>query len=374
MLNIRSNARKTVCMVGAFPPPVHGMAAVNKAMWDALREAEVEPRVINLAAFSLNRSLRSRLGRLPRVLRGLMSLSGVRRARSGVGVLYMSVSGGYGQLYELAFLFIARLKRMKIYLHHHSFAYMDQPNKLARKLFRMGGVNATHIVLSPGMGATLKECYRIHNTAAISNAVFFPPSGSTETQRSRAEMKTLGFISNISVEKGIFEFLDLMKAVQDAGLSVRAKVAGPFQDMQTEGRVRRQLAKLAAVEYIGPKYGVEKDAFFTTIDALVFPTGYINEAEPLILHEAMARAIPIIAYGRGCIPEIVGTKCGRVIDPGQPFVAEALAQVKAWRADSVSFERASKSAQMRFFRTYAENQMRWQALLCELTGHMKAQA
>lgn len=363
-----------IVMVGAFPPPVHGMAAVNEAMLGALRQAEVEPRVINLAAFSLNRSLRSRLGRLPRVLRGLMSLSGVRRTRSGVGVLYISVSGGYGQLYELAFLFIARLKRMKIYLHHHSFAYTDKPNKLARKLFRMGGINATHIVLSPGMGAALKKHYYLRHTAAISNAVFFPPSSSTEIERSRAEMKTLGFISNISFEKGIFEFLDLMKAVKDAGLSVRAKVAGPFQDVQTEERVRRQLKKLSAVEYVGPKYGAEKDAFFTTIDALIFPTGYINEAEPLILHEAMARAIPIIAYGRGCIPEIVGTDCGRVIDPGQSFVAEALAQVKAWRADSVSFEKASKAALTRFAQTYAENQMRWHVLLCELTGRMKAQA
>ncbi|MGK2925647.1 MAG: hypothetical protein ACSLE2_08490 [Lysobacterales bacterium] len=34
----------SIVMVGAFPPPVHGMAAVNAAVRDALRQAGVRPR------------------------------------------------------------------------------------------------------------------------------------------------------------------------------------------------------------------------------------------------------------------------------------------------------------------------------------------
>lgn len=361
-----------IVMVGAFPPPVHGMAAVNAAVREALYETQAEPQVIDLAAPSLDRSLTARLGRVPRVRRGLVRLAAARGLRGGT--LYMSVSGGFGQLYELAFVALARLRGMNLYLHHHTFAYLDRPSRLSRQLFCVAGSRANHVALSSGMVARLKERYRVHKVVAISNAVFFPPDGSLEGGASRHKLQTLGFISNIAAEKGVFEFLDLMASAQDAGLPLRAKLAGPFQDTQTEDRVRAWLAVLPSVEYVGPQYGAEKDAFFATIDALIFPTRYVNEAEPLTLHEAMNRSIPVIAYGRGAIPEIVGPGCGLVIDPDQPFVPAALAQIEAWLTDPLAFEAASEAAAERFAQTYAESHARWQALLGKLAGTVAVSA
>ena len=63
--------RAPVVLVGAFPPPLHGMAAVNAAVREALERAGIEPWTINLAAPNLNRLLVFRLRRLPRVLHGL---------------------------------------------------------------------------------------------------------------------------------------------------------------------------------------------------------------------------------------------------------------------------------------------------------------
>jgi len=51
------------------------------------------------------------------------------------------------------------------------------------------------------------------------------------------------------------------------------------------------------------------------------------------IHEAMSRGIPVIAYGRGCIPEIIGADCGLVIDPADPFVPAALAKLESWLAE-----------------------------------------
>lgn len=42
--------RAPVVLVGAFPPPLHGMAAVNAAVREALQRAGIEPWTINLAA------------------------------------------------------------------------------------------------------------------------------------------------------------------------------------------------------------------------------------------------------------------------------------------------------------------------------------
>lgn len=353
-----------VVMVGAFPPPMHGMAAVNAAVRDALRAAQVEPLVIDVAAPSLERSLSARLGRLPRVGKGLLKLATRRRLRGAS--LYMSVSGGFGQMYEIVFVLLARLRGMRIFLHHHSFAYLDRPNGVTSVLMRATGAEAIHIALSSGMAERLKSSYGVGGVTPISNAVFFATTDAAGTPRK--EPKTLGFVSNIALEKGVFGFLDLMKAAQTAGLPVRGKLAGPFQDADTERAVRARLRELPLVEYAGPRYGADKVAFFDGIDVLIFPTRYANEAEPVTIHEAMSRAVPVIAYGRGCIPEIVDPRCGLVIDPEQAFVPAALEQLEHWMADSAAFQAASKAAAARFASNYAENEMRWQTLLAKIIG------
>lgn len=351
-------------MVGAFPPPVHGMAVVNAAVRDAVQRAGVTPLVIDVAAAGLDRSPIARLSRLPKVLRGLGLLAHQGGLRGMA--LYMSVSGGFGQLYEIAFLLLARLRGMRVFMHHHSFAYLDKPNELTRALMRAAGDEAIHIALSPGMAQRLKGSYGVGGVTPISNAVFFATADVTDAVRVVPE--TLGFLSNITPEKGVFEFLDLMKAAQTAGLPVRGRLAGPFQDADTERAVRARLRELPLVEYVGPRYGADKAAFFDGVDVLVFPTQYVNEAEPVTVHEAMSRAVPVIAYGRGAIPEILSADCGLVIDPAMPFAPAALAQLERWLADPAAFQAASKATAARFANTLAENQVRWRALLAEIVG------
>lgn len=343
------------------------MAVVNAALRDALRDAGANPEVMDLSAPSLDRSLRVRLARVPKVLRGVAYLAIAKQLRGRT--LYMSVSGGFGQLYDLFIVALGRLRGARVYLHHHSYAYLRTRSRLTSLLVRIAGKAAVHVVLSQGMSARLKSMYNVQRVVAISNAVFLPDNKKSCGGHVRRRLKTLGFISNISAEKGIFEFLDLIKAANDAGLSVRGKIAGPFEDMATQQRVLARMAELPAVEYVGPKYDGEKETFFRDIDVLVFPSRYVNEAEPLTLHEAMRHGIPVIAYGRGCIPEIVGSDCGAVVDPGENFVLPALAQIELWQKDAAGFEHASRAATARFWKTYAESEARWRALLAEVGGH-----
>ena len=59
------------------------------------------------------------------------------------------------------------------------------------------------------------------------------------------------------------------------------------------------------VNYFGPKYGNEKNTFFSNADIFVFPTYYFNECFPLVLLEAMQYKLPIITSCEGGIPDIV---------------------------------------------------------------------
>lgn len=256
---------------------------------------------------------------------------------------------------------------MQIFLRHASFAYLDKPSRITRALIKIAGPCAVHITQCQRMAKQLASVYKASRITSISNAVLYLRNQTSSTP-SRRRLNTLGFISNVSGEKGVFEFLDLIAAVEAENLPVKAKLAGPFQDVQTEHAVRVRLEQLKNVEYVGPKYGPEKEDFLASIDVFIFPTRYKNETEGKVNLEAMCHGVPVIAYGRGCIPEIVSADCGRVIDPIAPFVPEALDQIKAWMADPAAFEAASQAAADRFSEIFAENEQRWRGLLTQILG------
>jgi len=358
-----------VIMVGAFPPPVHGMAAANAAVRDQIVAAGANTRVINVSANTLARSLASRFERLPKIGRAVLVLllGGHRKGDP----LYMSVSGGLGQLYEIVFVLCARLRGLRPYLHHHSFAYLDSPNPVSWLLVLAAGRSAVHITLSRHMAERLKRLYRVGRVVPISNAAFLLRLQSADCPY-RMGLGTLGFLSNLAPEKGLFEFLNLIAIIERNGLPVRALLAGPFQDARTEEQVRARVNEIDNVEYVGPKYGERKEVFFSDIDAFVFPTLYRNEAEPIVIHEAMSRGIPVIAYGRGCIPEIISPDSGLVIDPSVPFVPPALAKIQEWIDSPESYRRASCAARAQFASSLADGTRLWRSLLEEILGIREA--
>lgn len=351
-------------MVGAFPPPMHGMAAINLAVLNQLKAAGGSPHVINISASSLDRSLISRLKRMPRALTGVFRLIELPVPRGST--LYMSLSGSWGQVYELAFLIVARLRNMRIYLHHHNYTYLDHPKILTRMLSCLGSSSACHIVLSHGMAARIQTAYPcVKKVAVVSNATFLF-NESSGANYAHEPLRSLGFLSNISEDKGIFDFLDLCEALHANGFPLSAKLAGPFQDDKIESAVRRRLSDLPMIEYQGPVYGADKEEFFRSIDLLIFPTRYPNEAEPLVIHEAMEHGIPVIAYGRGAIPELVDDEVGVVVEPNDAFLPAAMDQIKIWLDDPQSFARCSRASLVRFEKLMHENIERWQALRDEM--------
>jgi glycosyltransferase involved in cell wall biosynthesis len=338
------------------------MAAVNAAVRDRLIETGAKVLVLDVAASSLDRGMSQRLGRLPRVLQGLVRLFSLRGVEGKP--LYMSVSGGLGQVYELFFLVVARVKRMRVVLHHHSFAYLDRPSHLTNALILFAGANALHVVLSQGMGRRLTARYPgVGEVIVLTNAAMLLDGSADETGTSvRNMLCTVGFLSNLSAEKGVFEFLDVIAAAGKAGLPLQARLAGPFQDAETERRVRAYLQELTNVEYVGPQYGETKTRFYQGIDVLLFPTRYRNEAEPLVVLEAMREGLPVIAYGRGAIAEYVDGTCGHVVPAEGNFVDESLWVLRKWCEEPELLQEASKTARQRFLDVLSDGLVSWKRL------------
>lgn len=336
-----------VIMIGPFPPPVNGMALCNAAMRTYFKDIGLEPITIDLSAKTLNRAWHARISRAPKVFLSLLRFFKLRPESRDI--FYLSPSGSYGQIYDILFSVLARLGGSQIFFHHNSYAYLTEQNKIAGLLISIAGKKATHIVVCDDMAEKLTHLYHsAGNTFVLSNVAairtYYQP-----IQLYRRSLKKIGFLGNISSSKGIFEFMDVMKrfSKDNQGTDIKGLIAGPFEDEIVENKVRAIIKDLPNVSYVGPKYGSEKGRFLGEIDVLLFPTKYVNEADPLTIHEAMATGLPVIAWQRGCIESVLDAGAGLVIKQSDDFVRLAVERLLLWNSYTAEYRRASESAYKR---------------------------
>jgi glycosyltransferase involved in cell wall biosynthesis len=238
--------------------------------------------------------------------------------------LYLALSGGRGQCIDLFYVLIARVFRRTIFIHHHSYVYINAPTALNRCFFALVR-NENHIVLSPKMGESLSRAYALDpaRVRVVSNAAFYSGDGAHQVQVNDAAPLQLGFLSNITFEKGFVEFFDVLASLKQRGIAYRAHIAGPVaaDARQTLDRLLRSTADVA---YVGPLYGEDKERFYRQLDVFLFPTRYANEAEPLVIYEAMRRGVHVIACDRGAIAEMLRDGAGLVFS--RDSVVEAAAK------------------------------------------------
>jgi glycosyltransferase involved in cell wall biosynthesis len=252
-------------------------------------------------------------------------------------VAYLSVSGGWGVLYEALITGVCRLRGAALILHHNSFSYIDTHTWRMALLARIGGAKTVHVVLSPGMGERLMAQYpAVERTTTVSNAAFIDDSPSTGRFSGRP-CGTVGYLCNISQAKGMHDVLALAAHAQSQKSDLKFVIAGPFEDEALALEFAHSGQELPNLTYLGPVFGEAKREFFETIDAFVFPTRYRNEAEPLVILEAMSHGCPVIAFDRGCISSMVGSDAGLVVPRNGDFGRLALAQLEIWRESGEGF-------------------------------------
>ena len=324
-----------LCFVGPLPPPLNGFSSVC-AMMLAVLKARMPVEVFDRAP-ELDAPALGVLRQLIRPLKFLVTCVGKRDA-----ILYLALSGGRGQYVDLIYVLIAKLFRRTIFIHHHSYVYINSPTRLNRSFFAWVR-NENHIVLSPKMGVSLTHTYdlepgRVH---VVSNAAFYASEDTHPVRANDAAPLQLGFLSNITFEKGFVEFFDVLAALQQRGIAYQAHIAGPVA-ADARHTLDRLLESTANVVYAGPVYGEDKERFYRQLDVFLFPTRYANEAEPLVVYEAMRRGAHVIACDRGSIAEMLRDGAGLVF-PRDSLVEAAASHIENFSND----RRALHSAKCR---------------------------
>jgi glycosyltransferase involved in cell wall biosynthesis len=191
-------------------------------------------------------------------------------------------------------------------------------------LARLAGPRANHIVLSEGMGRTLKASTReIKEVTVLNNAGLINPELLTIPLKTGYRPIVLGHLSNLTAEKGIATVVELALAAKRRDIDIRLVVAGPVLDDVAEAAISTARSQLGPdFDYRGPTYAKDKLRFFGDISLFVFPTRY--DASPLVLFEAMAAGVPCIATDVGCISEDIAGSGGIAIGSQSEFVRQAL--------------------------------------------------
>ncbi|MGI8757459.1 MAG: glycosyltransferase family 4 protein [Acidimicrobiales bacterium] len=332
-----------VFAVGHFPPPVHGMAVATARFADDLVAFGSEVVRLDISGRSLQRDPAHHALRVARALRaaGMM----LRRASRGDAV-YLGSDAGLGMLYTLLIALTARGAGLRLFVHHHSYAYIHKRMALMAALVRATGRSAVHVFSCDAQAAQFRAHYgRALGVDVLPIAYVLDDLPSIEgPSEAKHRPFKLGHMGNLTVEKGLRIAFETLRAAQAAGLPVELVVAGPTPAAEDAHLLTVELDQSTGTTYLGAVHGEAKERFFASIDAFVFPSRYRHESFGIVAAEAMAHGVPVIAYRAGCLDtEWVGGG-GLVLEPQEDFAAAAVEQLRRWIEHPATYGRARAAA------------------------------
>jgi len=316
--------KRKILFLMDLPKPIHGMSNVNLAV---LRAAEKEIKrliVIKTAPSYAEKYFGTKLWGIIKIFHSgfcIIQLFLMLLRSNSETIVYRPIYGGLGQLYDIFYIGLCRVFRANIFIHHHSFNYLNSYSQLFSMLNKLAGKQAVHIVLGSRMGDLLSTMYSIQNKniREISNIAFF---NAGIRKKSDTKVLVIGHLANLCVAKGIDAFAGLCYELKKRGILFKAFIAGPYADVDSENIVLKLLSELDEVEYLGSVYGADKNRFFQSLDAFIFPSKYKNEAEPLVLYEAAQFGVLNIGTQQGCMQEVIGELHGYSTPDRENIVVE----------------------------------------------------
>jgi len=130
---------------------------------------------------------------------------------------------------------------------------------------------------------------------------------------------TIGTVALFRPRKGIEVLLHAIHQLRREGIPVRLLAVGPFETPRYESRVKSLAVRLGledAVSWTG--FTPHVDSLLSKMDLFVLPSLF-GEGLPMVVLEAMALGVPVVASRVEGIPEVIRNgKDGLLVPPGSP--------------------------------------------------------
>lgn len=137
----------------------------------------------------------------------------------------------------------------------------------------------------------------------VSNGV--APMQSAQPRTASKGVWTIGTMALFRPRKGTEVLLDALKILKDKGTEVKLRAVGPFETPEYEAEILQQVDRLQIgdmIQWTGFQTDVNKQ--LDQMDVFVLPSLY-GEGLPMVVLEAMANAVPVVAADVEGIPEAV---------------------------------------------------------------------
>lgn len=123
----------------------------------------------------------------------------------------------------------------------------------------------------------------------------------------------IGFVGRVDKNKGIGDFLRVIKNLISMDHNIRAKIVGGGPDELEFKQLADELFLTDIVQFTGLQENISR--YLLSMDIFLFPS--YREGLPLVILEAMATGLPVIATNIEGIPDIItNSKNGILVEPG----------------------------------------------------------
>ena len=243
----------------------------------------------------------------------------------------------------------ARIAGVPLVYHVHSPAGRDSTrwvqNRVNVWLERRTAHRASRLIaVSPSVRRyMIEQGFLASHVVCVPNGVpriDVPPRSKTPTAW------TLGMTALFRPRKGIEVLLEALAEVRNRGHNVRLRAIGPFESSDYESEVLGLVGRLDlahAIDWTGFVTDVASE--LKKVDVLVLPSLF-GEGLPMVVLEAMAAGIPVIASNVEGVPEAIrdGVE-GLLVEPGRP--GPLVAAIEELVSSAMDYPAMSRAAQKR---------------------------
>jgi len=295
-----------ILFLAQLPPPIHGAAVVNKAVYEIICK-EYSVAKINLS----NAETTSDIGKLSfrKVWAIILMIISIvtQLSKSDIKYVYISFCPWGASFYRDSIIsLISKLFGKKLIYHIHGqglkksniFKYL-----LCKMIFRSSKV----IHLSDKFFDEVAPFIDKNNFYVIPNSV--PDTNILE--KSSSDVTQVLFLSNFMAGKGVEKVLEIAKSLFILNSTNKLKfiISGATMDLHVNNYIEKWSSENANlldcnfVEIYGPSYGSTKYELYRNSDIFLFPS--VIDTYPLVLIEAMSHGLAIVTSNSGAIDEMV---------------------------------------------------------------------
>jgi glycosyltransferase involved in cell wall biosynthesis len=179
--------------------------------------------------------------------------------------------------------------------------------------------------VSKSLGRYLeREGYRTDLIRVVPNGV--PWLGPLRDRATPTREWVLGAVALFRPRKGVEVLIESLSQLRAKGLSVRLRCVGPFESPDYEKQITKLAERLGvvdAIDWVG--YSADVNSELARMDLFLLPSLY-GEGMPMVVLEAMAAGVPVIATNVEGVPEVLEQgRSGVIVPPGD---STALAHAK----------------------------------------------